>query len=1374
MRSLARNFLGETVFQGEDGSRFLRSGKSILSESDAGEISARFLRIRADDPESLWLCALAFAFAAPGSKLPLSDFFTLCAPKGTMPGSPELKALSRPFLQCASIAFFRRYAMEIDGRFGSDGLRAAIARHAESGLADVQARSSRIASFLSPLSLGLFRLALGELGILSISLPFSHFNPAEGLLCRASLSDDSAAPWPLSFASGLAVGLTPSVSAFPGSEPLFFAESLAVSLLPDGESLAISGWPESLPWAGFPLPKTLSELAARQAALAARGSQSKLAYAPLSRSGPGDATTPLPLAAAQSQARADALLTQPDWDRFVCSILGFASPSEMALRLSPEQIDACGLALLAFQRRGGFILADETGLGKGRILAALARAFLRTGRRVVFVTERRSLFTDFWRDILATDSQELASEPFLLHPLGKIFSQDGELLFKAKGKTAFSKSLQDGPGESNLVLTTYSQFSRERRANPRWQFLEECVKGEALLILDEAHNAAGASNTRENFLEIIAQSKSVLFSSATFAKHEEALSLYGKAIPISSAEMELMLSSLPDSQDHTLARAISQGLTQTGYLIRREHPEDSAAASQLVDLAEDGPSGSFIREQRQFFSEALEALFRFSRSAEQSRAKRGDSSGPALWARMGALLARLARQHNLLCKIEEAARFAKQLFLEGNKPIFALESTFESFLLSLANQRLESAAYADDFEDSQNEETESSSRKSEISLASASFADLMRLAVDSIAPESLLLAWGDPDPIADRALALASLSPFQALPASPLDWLAARLRDLGMRSGEISGRSLAIGTREDGSLFAHPLSLGDREAIIRQFNHGDLDSLIITRAGSTGLSLHSDASFSDQRPRAFVELEVSPNPTVRIQFLGRVRRRGQVVPPSYFCLTTGAPFERRQFERAQRKQSRLSGMTSAIDAAGPASFSLAERLISPTGDRLALEWLSFSPDAGLRMGLDPGRMAVGDAEGPCERLLKRLPLLSAAQQDAAFDFLLAGLAIDASIEQRRLSGFARAAGAVLARKTPFWGTSEAFAAPSDPFSRSLWAETWIAPNSSASFGSARAHGAMEQARLDLAAAYPSGIGSFLQSASCVPSPQSAHFRRNLLAAAPYLRPGGSIRFTDPAGPRVVEAMILRAELADSRFPLSPSLWFLEVAIPGESQSLRLSLGTLFSDPQCYFETAPSWPAEALDRQGDRPLSFLSVSGHCVYSRWWLKRSQAGRAFSFSDSFGSIREQPIIDPFRVNSLSPSDWRIPLLNFRLAARLLQSDPRLALSSAFLDSEAAPAILRASNGAWQLSLSFAERERVSDFALDRKLGSPLPPSPAAPDRLSFRVSSRDLHSVLAMLQTRGVFFFAPASRRNWHAGALAEILSSRRAKSSGKSRR
>src|SRR3546814_9344724 len=84
-----------------------------------------------------------------------------------------------------------------------------------------------------------------------------------------------------------------------------------------------------------------------------------------------------------------------DIDDWVAGKLGW-DVETMGRYLSPEPVDAAALAMSSGQRGRGFILADQTGLGKGRIMAVIALAAALDGRRVVFLTETEHIITAFW------------------------------------------------------------------------------------------------------------------------------------------------------------------------------------------------------------------------------------------------------------------------------------------------------------------------------------------------------------------------------------------------------------------------------------------------------------------------------------------------------------------------------------------------------------------------------------------------------------------------------------------------------------------------------------------------------------------------------------------------------------------------------------------------------------------------------------------------------------------------------------------------------------------------------------------------------------------------------------------------------------------
>jgi hypothetical protein len=112
------------------------------------------------------------------------------------------------------------------------------------------------------------------------------------------------------------------------------------------------------------------------------------------------------------------------------------------------------------------------GVGKGRQLAALARAALKEDRPVLFFTDNASLFTDFVARDLATVMRKPANElPQIIRPYIVNSSKDASILdpdyegerrrgqgfvFRAAASSAKREKAIDP--SMNMVLSSYSQL----------------------------------------------------------------------------------------------------------------------------------------------------------------------------------------------------------------------------------------------------------------------------------------------------------------------------------------------------------------------------------------------------------------------------------------------------------------------------------------------------------------------------------------------------------------------------------------------------------------------------------------------------------------------------------------------------------------------------------------------------------------------------------------------------------------------------------------------------------------------------------------------------------------------------------------------------
>lgn len=87
-----------------------------------------------------------------------------------------------------------------------------------------------------------------------------------------------------------------------------------------------------------------------------------------------------------------------DIDEFVRAELQY-EPEQFRKAFSAEQVEALALAIDNISQGKGFIIGDQTGIGKGRVVAAMIRHAKLNGKTPVFVTQMPDLYGDMMRDL---------------------------------------------------------------------------------------------------------------------------------------------------------------------------------------------------------------------------------------------------------------------------------------------------------------------------------------------------------------------------------------------------------------------------------------------------------------------------------------------------------------------------------------------------------------------------------------------------------------------------------------------------------------------------------------------------------------------------------------------------------------------------------------------------------------------------------------------------------------------------------------------------------------------------------------------------------------------------------------------------------------
>jgi len=398
-------------------------------------------------------------------------------------------------------------------------------------------------------------------------------------------------------------------------------------------------------------------------------------------------------------------------DDFVSEQIGMGKASLMK-RLSPEQIDGLAIMLSRLLMGRSSILADDTGIGKGRQLAALAVWANKTGKDVIFVTDRANLFSDLARDL--SDIGEWGR----FSPL--VFNGDGEITIDAgldkppqvlaKGEPAESlRRIIEGnlsPREAgrNICFLTYSQINTEESEKARW--LKNHAK-DALVIFDEAHICAGSdSNMAAHASEIASSAAAVQFASATWAKTPDNLHVYQRAFPATVSASTLAETVRKGGE--TFSEIFSGMLGLEGALIRREHDLSRLEVELLVDernrqrnervsdLVADalGSSAYLAGEMEQVFirtnADSVKALrqARDARSAAlPSRVKLFSSNFGA-----GSVVYQVMKGVQGSLNAEHVSRLAIESLQRGMKPVIVSDATGESLLEKLMLEQIQAEA----------------------------------------------------------------------------------------------------------------------------------------------------------------------------------------------------------------------------------------------------------------------------------------------------------------------------------------------------------------------------------------------------------------------------------------------------------------------------------------------------------------------------------------------------------------------------------------------------------------------------------------------------------------------------------------------------------
>ncbi len=728
-------------------------------------------------------------------------------------------------------------------------------------------------------------------------------------------------------------------------------------------------------------------------------------YVPLSRIGQPRCTIARSHQVAASEAGRRLVGRRGPVDRFVAGLLG-TDEEGLADRYSPEQVDAIAMAEDAHLRGRAFLLADQTGTGKGRAAAGMATAWLRRSpaHRVVYVTVG-NVPGDVVRDLRATGALEETGRPLLLGSSMPELEDTDTPGAAERANIHGSRGLPDG---TRFVVCSYSSLNRaaagdadrteaERRA-AEW-FVEVANDPAVMVILDEAHNAVNpASNLGRTIRSGIQGAGRVAFVTATAMRSTEGADLYRRLMPAplrSPHNFEAIQRSL-DAFGETAQESFVVMLTEDGVMLRRDH--DTGLVPYRVDTpseAEDAfnrevmAAVAAVAERMLELNQEVRRWYVAARAPLEDRAELGGQA--AMQARrqlesmmtggFGGPLDQIARAVLVTLKIPQVVRLAATELNERNrKPMIAMSSTAGGFLRRIHNREI---PLGDRFPaggrplDLRDFILQAAARVTYLK----GLADVGQLNGIPIDGDSLDLRVHS-DEVAGAWVRLRqAIEAIPAgLPVSPVDALRDALADAGITSGEITGREHQVDAR--GEIVRREIP--PKHEVAAAYNSGELDVLLYNAAGGTGASYHASPDFADQRPRTILQLELPLDVLQHLQSLGRGNRFDQVALPEFVTCSTDTVPEQRLLAANNRKLRRCGAILDG-DRDHPAVARGVPDIFNALGEEACRSVIRSDRGLAARLDLDGDRRQQQLAKSIFTRAL----LLPRAEQERVFDLIVA-------------------------------------------------------------------------------------------------------------------------------------------------------------------------------------------------------------------------------------------------------------------------------------------------------------------------------------------------------------------------------------------------
>lgn len=757
-------------------------------------------------------------------------------------------------------------------------------------------------------------------------------------------------------------------------------------------------------------------------------STEKVKYVPQSNN-PFSLNSVIP--ADQARATKKALEKIGDVDSFLVDELGYNDADDMHHALASEQADSVALAIHQAKQGNAFIIGDMTGIGKGRQAAAMIRFAHKQGKIPVFITAKKALFSDMYRDLKSIGNSDL--RPFIWAAKDKEHSADmtdseGKLVYQLpsdKEQERVMDYLQKNgklPDGYDYIVTTYDSFSsgtmdyedgkktvrkngKGSKNGQRKRDVLEAIAKNANVIMDESHKAGGQGSGSAYLQYVVPKLNAITFLSATYAKRPDNMPIYALRTSMNQAGMKP--SELIDAIKRggaTLQEVMSQALTASGQFIRRERDmtgvtidwktiDDPVVVEEQREQYDSiiGLFNDIINFQRTYVGAYLDkrndelAAIQASIKNRQGTKDLGIHNQP-----FASRIYNMVQQVLLSLKAKEAAKSAIEHLKNGEKVVIALNNTNESQTEQYeANSEME----APDLGVVLMKGLQGVLRYDQTDdMGNKTFGTFN---IEDLGPDAVARYHEIEDNIKNASTGLS---------LSPIDVVRDELEAAGYRVGELTGRKTMFVKNPNGTVSKVKRTDTDKKKLALDFNTNKIDALILNRSASTGISLHDSVEYDvEHKPRTMIVVQQQPDVNEEVQMRGRIDRTGQVNRGRYEYIVSQIPSEQRLLMMFKAKLKSLDANTTSSQKSKFNDMEVSD-IINKYGDKVVREYMAEHLDLYSRMAdpfgwessfgedlstIDPQRLIVTsggklggkEAGADASKLLGRMALLRVSEQE---------------------------------------------------------------------------------------------------------------------------------------------------------------------------------------------------------------------------------------------------------------------------------------------------------------------------------------------------------------------------------------------------------